>query len=247
MQVGDVLLSWRPIDYTWDSGYYEIGYATTPGGPYTVIGATSSKTDKWYRVGGLASGMTHYFAVRTYSQHHGEQKNDLTSPYGPEMAVALQPIQPAELPFHDGFESGALSAHWLPFTTNDGRLRVSNLYPDLGTYSLLLDDGVGDENFSTAGAVLALDLAGVEQAELSFWWRTFPHANEPEDGLFLSDDRGQSWVACWPWTTAWRATTRLRWIWTRPRRTPAWLSTTTSCSSSSSTTIADPFGRLCFR
>lgn len=105
---------------------------------------------------------------------------------------ATPPAQPATPPFYDGFETGALGASWVADTTRNGRVRVSDLYPYTGSYSLLLD-GSADQANSLAMATLALDLSTQDQVELDFWWREFNDEDDPEDGVFLSDDGGASW------------------------------------------------------
>lgn len=83
-----VELAWTPIAYTGDGGYYEVSYATAPGGPYTVHGATGSKTAAGYRAGGLQPATTYYFVVRAYTPAHAGQQNDLWSAYSQEIAAA---------------------------------------------------------------------------------------------------------------------------------------------------------------
>ena len=99
----------------------------------------------------------------------------------------------ASFPFYDGFESGALSTDWIPFATEQGRVRVSDAHPYSGTYSLLLDDGAVDEVYAYAGAILSVDLSGQSQVELGFWWREFDDEDHAEDGVFISDDDGATW------------------------------------------------------
>jgi hypothetical protein len=53
-----ITLTWTPIAYTGDGGFYEIGYATDPGGPFTVHGHTADKTVGSYTATGLAPGVT---------------------------------------------------------------------------------------------------------------------------------------------------------------------------------------------
>lgn len=77
-QVG---LTWTPILYTGDGGYYEISYAISSGGPYTVHGTTADKSASSYVVTGLAPGTTFYFRVRTHTPAHGDQQNNLWSDY----------------------------------------------------------------------------------------------------------------------------------------------------------------------
>jgi hypothetical protein len=110
-----------------------------------------------------------------------------------EVTVTSYPAPiPASVPFYDGFETGELSENWVADFTRDGRIRVTTDYPYAGYNSLLLDDG-GDPEYSLAMATLSLDLSGVSQAELDFFWREFNDEDHPEDGVFISDDDGENW------------------------------------------------------
>ena len=62
----DVELSWTPILYQ-DTGYYEVSYATTPGGPYIVHRLTAVKLAGSYLADNLAPETTYYFVVRTFA------------------------------------------------------------------------------------------------------------------------------------------------------------------------------------
>jgi hypothetical protein len=68
-----------PIDYVADGGYYEIEYATTPGGPYAVHGHTVDKLASSYTVDGLDHKTQYYFVVRSHTPAHDQQQNDLDS------------------------------------------------------------------------------------------------------------------------------------------------------------------------
>ncbi len=103
------------------------------------------------------------------------------------------PLYPASLPFGDGFESGDLGSAWAVETDYEGRVRVAGDYPRAGSYSLLLDDDTSGGFYSHASAILALDLSGQSQVEMSFWWRGFGDENHPDDGVFISDDYGATW------------------------------------------------------
>lgn len=104
------------------------------------------------------------------------------------------PFIPAVLPFNDDFENGSLGSHWAIETDYEGRVRIDSSYPSRGSYSLLLDDETNNSTYSHAAAILALDLAGQTQVDLSFWWRDFgDELHTGEDGVFISDDGGQSW------------------------------------------------------
>jgi hypothetical protein len=63
-------LTWTPIAYTGDGGYYEISYSRWPEGPFQVHGRTADKTVASYTVTGLFPGRTYYFRVRTFTPAH---------------------------------------------------------------------------------------------------------------------------------------------------------------------------------
>ena len=77
-------ITWTPINYTWDGGFYEVSYAGAPGGPYTVLGTTADKSASSYNADGLSPNTPYYFLVRTYTPAHGFQQNALWSEYSPE-------------------------------------------------------------------------------------------------------------------------------------------------------------------
>jgi hypothetical protein len=88
-----VELEWTPIPYRGDGGYYEISYATTSGGPYTVHGTTGSKDASDYTVDDLpADPPAYYLVVRTHTPPHGAQQNALWSDYSPEMIAGSTEI-----------------------------------------------------------------------------------------------------------------------------------------------------------
>ena len=91
-RVNSVELTWTPILYTGDGGYYEVGYSTTPGGPYNVHGRTANKSASSYVVSSLQPGKTYYLALRTYTPAHGSQQNNLLSGWSQEVsATTLSP------------------------------------------------------------------------------------------------------------------------------------------------------------
>ncbi len=99
----------------------------------------------------------------------------------------------ASFPFRDGFEAGTLGGDWTAVTTNDGRVEIGSSYAYTGTYSLMLDDSHTDAVYSTAAAILTIDLSGQTEVELDFWWREFDDDNHGQDGVFISDDDGANW------------------------------------------------------
>jgi hypothetical protein len=65
-----ITLSWTPILYTLDVGYYEISYATAPGGPFAVHGQTADKSASTYTVVLPPRSTPYYFRVRTITEPH---------------------------------------------------------------------------------------------------------------------------------------------------------------------------------
>ena len=97
----EATLSWTPIGYTWDGGYYEVLASPTPGGPYTSYGTTEStggKTATGLSVTGLPGG-TNSFVVRTFTPAHmsnpkntrRDNPNDLTSVNSAEVSAFICP------------------------------------------------------------------------------------------------------------------------------------------------------------
>ncbi len=77
---GSVVVSWTPIAYTSDAGYYEVGISQTSGGPYTFSAQnqTLTKSDSHLTVTGLAPGMN-YFVVQTVTLANSNNQNTVTS------------------------------------------------------------------------------------------------------------------------------------------------------------------------
>lgn len=74
-------LSWTPIMYTGDDGFYEISYATSGAGPYTIHGRTADKQASSYRLDGLTPGTTYYVRVQTVTPAHAHHTDELRSDY----------------------------------------------------------------------------------------------------------------------------------------------------------------------
>ena len=98
-------ISWTPILYSGDGGYYRVKYATTTGGPY--IPATTTTADKSatsYVVTDLSPNTAYYFVVETYTPAHDMQQNDLTSALSTEVSATTHqssttpPITPPVTP-----------------------------------------------------------------------------------------------------------------------------------------------------
>ncbi|BAP56969.1 hypothetical protein THII_2672 [Thioploca ingrica] len=75
-----VQISWTPILYTDDGGYYQVKYAADPDQPYIPAATTTAdKNATSYVVTGLSPGTLYYFVVETFTPAHDLQQNDLTS------------------------------------------------------------------------------------------------------------------------------------------------------------------------
>ncbi|MFI5091178.1 MAG: fibronectin type III domain-containing protein, partial [Terriglobales bacterium] len=74
-----VTLNWTPIAYTDDTGGYEVFYATTSGGPYTLSGTTADKLATSWPVTGLAAGTPYYFNVKSVTNPHANNQNTVVS------------------------------------------------------------------------------------------------------------------------------------------------------------------------
>lgn len=99
-------LTWTPIPYTVDGGYYEISYATAPAGSFLVHGHTADKTATSYTVTDLFPGRTYYFRVRTFTPAHTfgaadewgrwrsySQQSDLWSDYSATVTATITPAR----------------------------------------------------------------------------------------------------------------------------------------------------------
>ena len=102
-----VMLSWTPIPYTQDGGYYEISYATTLAGPFIVHGFTADKSSNAYEIAPLVLNHPYYFRVRTFTPAHEftaqdgwgrvrryDQQNDIWSDYTPVVCAGCESIPP---------------------------------------------------------------------------------------------------------------------------------------------------------
>ena len=75
----EIQLTWTPIPYQSDGGYYRIKYATLAGGPYQVSGFTADKSASNYVVTNLLPDTTYYFSLETYTPAHDNQQSELIS------------------------------------------------------------------------------------------------------------------------------------------------------------------------
>jgi hypothetical protein len=177
-----IVLAWNAATEPNGPVTYNIYRDETAGPPIgSLLASTCALT---YRDGSVSFNQAYYYVVRAADRIGNEDGN---------MTERGAKIGPVVLPFYDGFESGILQAGWSIFTTNQGRVRVSTLYPYAGGYSVLLDDSENGGDNSRAAVILTADLSGQSNISLSFYWREFSDENDPEDGVFISDNYGANW------------------------------------------------------
>ena len=85
-----IMVSWLPVTYTADAGYYKVLISQTLGGPYTLAGQTADKATAAVNVTGLTPGTRYYFVVQTVTNAHADNQNIVESDDSTEAsAVAL--------------------------------------------------------------------------------------------------------------------------------------------------------------
>ena len=100
----------------------------------------------------------------------------------------------AQLPYYTGFETG-IDQYWELVSSNAaGRIRIDSICDArYGNKSLLMDQSING-TFAQNEARLRVDLRGKEKVKLKFWWREYGDETHVEDGVFFSDDGGESFV-----------------------------------------------------
>ena len=96
-----VILLWDVIEYTGNTGRYRAWCSTNRGGPYSDCGTTTDKSTSSLEVIGLSPSTRYYFVVRTETDSHISNSNDLVSDPSAEVFVTTTF---EGLIFRDGFE-----------------------------------------------------------------------------------------------------------------------------------------------
>ena len=87
-----IMVSWLPVTYTANTGYYRVLISEAPGGPYTLAGQTTNKATAAVNVTGLTPGTRYYFVVQTITNAHANNQNIVESAYSTE-ATAIAWLQ----------------------------------------------------------------------------------------------------------------------------------------------------------
>lgn len=105
--------------------------------------------------------------------------------------------------YETGFESGTLGPEWSTFSEKEGgRVLPSqaifggpngNALPHSGDWFLGMDFTTGG-SYQTNEAWLSLDLSGLSNVLLDFWWADWNDETHSQDGVYISDDGGASFT-----------------------------------------------------
>lgn len=74
-----IQVQWEPIAFTGHDGGYRVSIAPDPSGPFSVVGTTSDKSQRFLNIGGLTAGVTVYVTVKTFTLPHPANANEVIS------------------------------------------------------------------------------------------------------------------------------------------------------------------------
>jgi len=133
-----------------------------------------------------------------------------------DVSVTVPQVEYARLPFTDGFEDGVFRPMWHESNASEpaigqvtapvfapsrrgGRVEVVNSNPSArtGTFSAFVGRST-DGELTTNALDLRLNLAGHTEVELRYWLRDFFDQIQQGEGLYFSDNGGQSFVQVAP-------------------------------------------------
>jgi hypothetical protein len=83
-----ITLSWAPVSYTANPGYYRIYASAVSGGPYQLVATTRSKADASWLVTGL-HGETLYLVIDTVTEQHVHNPGPVESDHSKEVYAQL--------------------------------------------------------------------------------------------------------------------------------------------------------------
>lgn len=98
------------------------------------------------------------------------------------------------IPYFTGFDNGFDNSWRIRSSKSKGRIVATQYHnPFSGTGQMIMDVSSGG-SFITNEALLHLDLTGQSNVSLSFWWKDINDESHSEDGVFFSDDNGETFV-----------------------------------------------------
>ncbi|MEM7531165.1 MAG: C13 family peptidase [Chloroflexota bacterium] len=107
---GGVQLSWSPIAFQEEEGYYEVSLSTD-GSTFEVYQTTTDKSTNSIVITGLAPATTYHTRIRTYTAPHYNQPNGLWSEYSDVVTAAT-------LPHSDNYEPNDVCNQAIPLQPN---------------------------------------------------------------------------------------------------------------------------------
>ncbi len=109
------------------------------------------------------------------------------------ITVTEPTVDYATPPYSTGFESGSFDSYWYTVSSNsEGRIQITSANGPRGSYHLTMDDNTNGGQYAQNEAWLRLNLAGLSDVDLVFWWKEFNDETHTQDGVFFSDDGGAS-------------------------------------------------------
>jgi hypothetical protein len=123
--VGYISLAWSAIEYTGDTGRYQVWYSTIPDGPYSDGGSTADKSSTSIRLDGLDHTSTYYFVVQTQTDNHVNNQNDLVSEDSAALEAKIQTcninvVSDVTENFENAYEACEILAVGPSFTAGEG-------------------------------------------------------------------------------------------------------------------------------
>ncbi|MEL6674242.1 MAG: T9SS type A sorting domain-containing protein [Bacteroidota bacterium] len=162
-----------------------------------------------FRIGEMARraglSLTDQFIIRF--QQRGDQNSNNDGLYLDYVQVYVPEVSFADLPFVEDFETGVLGSNWawrfadstIAINTGLSSARPSSVVAvgsNLGynsTYAAILAKSCSD-GFATNALDLHLNLLGHAGVELICWIRDYYDDTQIDDGIYLSDDGGKTFV-----------------------------------------------------
>jgi len=194
---GESLTAGSSVNITWSS----VGSFTTVNLDYSSDGGTS-----WSSIAaGTANDGTQAWTVPAGTTTTGRVRvsgGTATDMSNANFSIVAAPAGYAVLPYSTSFDAGTFDAYWTNSSTTNGRIRLlTTNTPHSGAYHVVMDN-LNTTNYSTNGAGLKLNLAGVTQANLSFWWKDFGDETQTQDGIYFSNNGGTTFTKVYSLTPA---------------------------------------------
>ncbi len=100
----------------------------------------------------------------------------------------------ASFPYYTGFEND-FDQYWdTAMSNNNGRIAIDTLFsPYAGNKHMTMSVDTSG-NAALTEAKLHIDLSGQNDVKLSFWWKEFGDETNASEGIFASDDAGQTFT-----------------------------------------------------